>query len=156
MGSEYSITQLSTDHTELIMTARFPRFTPLELFDCFTRPELLVQWWPQQAETDQRQGGSFKLSWPAMDWQMNGEYIHYEPGHRLEFTWRWTHLPELPERLVEIDFSPENNGSRIVLRHSRYTQDPRDQEDRQSHLDGWMNFLSRLQQLSLEDSTRPA
>lgn len=146
--SDPTIIQQSTNHTQLILTAEFPQLTPNDLFDYFTQPELLVKWWPQQAETDPQPGGRYQLSWPAMDWQLFGEYFTVKPGQTLVFSWQWAHDLQMPQRQVKIEFAPQASGSKITLTHGSYDNSPRDQEDRQNHWDGWHHFLGQLQQLT--------
>lgn len=144
MQKQSPITQIDSDSSQLVLCVCFPQFSPRALFDHFTVPELLTHWWPQKAATEPRAGGSYRLSWPAMDWALYGEYTQFLPGERLSFTWRWEHEQDMPARLVEIVFEPEGDGSRLRLTHGTYNKNERDQEERQSHLDGWMHFLGQL------------
>ncbi len=147
MTSDQTVTRVPTDHTKLVLTAGFPQFSAIDLFAYFTQPDLLTQWWPQEVVTEPHPGGRYQLSWPAMNWQLFGEYLAYEPGRRLVFSWQWVHQPELPRRQVDIVFSSEGVGSHIILTHGLYTDNQQDQEDRQGHWDGWNHFLGKLQQL---------
>lgn len=148
MPNAPAITQRPTDQTRLVVQATFPHLSPHELFDCFTQPERLIQWWPPQAVTDPQLGGRYTLSWPEMNWQLVGEYLTFEPGQRLVFSWQWPHAPHLPQRHVEIIFSPNEVGAQIVLTHAVYADTPQDQEDRQSHWEGWRHFFAQLQTLT--------
>lgn len=147
MQNQIAISQIDCDNNRLKLRANCPQFSPRSLFDHFTVPELLTRWWPQAAVTEPWSGGSYRLSWPAMDWVLYGEYTQFDPGERLSFTWLWEHEPDLPMRLVEIVFEPEGDGSRLTLTHGTYSDNERDQEDRQSHLDGWTHFLGQLRAL---------
>lgn len=135
------------DTTEVRLRATFPSLSPAVLFDYFTVPERLMQWWPQAAEVEPRAGGRYRLLWPAMDWELFGHYRVYERAQRLAFSWQWKHEPNLPMREVDITFAPEGDGSRLAITHGTYTDSEVDQGDRQSHIDGWQHFLSRLQEL---------
>ena len=132
------------DNSQLKLTAAFPQFSPEELFAFFTETELLQRWWPPQAAVEPRVGGAYHLSWPDMDWLLRGEITDFEPGRRLGFTWRWDHEPDLPTRQVDLVIEPAGAGSRLIITHGRYDERQRDQDDRQSHLDGWTYFLGQL------------
>ena len=139
------ITISETDNSTLEVRAEFPGISPDDLFRWFAEPGLLIRWWPQEAVVDGRVGGSYRLSWPAMGWHLNGEYTEFAPGSRLAFTWRWEHEPNLPDRLVTLDFSAAPAGSLLTIHQGTYADTEADQADRQSHIDGWTHFLSQLQ-----------
>ena len=145
-----AITQLPSDLNILVIEANFLTVSPYALFDYWTQPSLLQQWWPQNAEIDQRVGGSYHLSWPQMNWHLRGHYTSFEPGKQLAFTWRWDHDPqEMRESEVKIAFEPlATDGTRLLLVQGPYTDTSEDQELRmEHHLAGWKHFLPRLQQL---------
>lgn len=137
----------ATDH--MIVMADLPRLSPPTAFDYFTRPELLAQWWPPEAIVEPRAGGSYRLSWPEMGWELFGRYSVFEPGERLGFSWRWSHHPELPLRVVEVVFAPSERGCRVTVTHGVYGDSAVEQDDRQSHIDGWLHFLGRLQAITV-------
>jgi uncharacterized protein YndB with AHSA1/START domain len=142
-----TLSQISTDSNLLILIAEFPRFSPSTLFDHFINPTLLVRWWPPVAVVEPRVGGKYQFSWPAMKWDLVGEYSTFEPGRQLGFTWFWMHEPHLPVRRVQLAFEPAGAGTRLRLVHGSYSDDAKDQADRQSHLEGWTHFLGRLNAL---------
>jgi uncharacterized protein YndB with AHSA1/START domain len=132
----------------MIVAADLPRLTQRRAFDYFTTPKLLIQWWPQEAEVNARPGGHFALRWPSMNWELSGLYTVFEPGARLAFTWQWLHQPELPSRVVDVAFEPAAEGCRVAVIHGTYSDSAVEREDRQGHIDGWIHFLGRLQQLT--------
>ena len=81
-----------------------------------------------------------------MNWELSGKYLVYEPGAWLVFTWQWQHRPDLPQRTVAVTFETVDGGTRLAIAHSAYGNTAIEQEDRQSHIDGWLHFLGRLQQ----------
>lgn len=142
------LTMLPSGDDTLSMAAEFPNLTPEELFDLWTVPEQLQRWWPPVAEVELREGGSYKLSWPAMDWILRGQITRFEPGRVLGFSWSWDHEPDAPMTQVAIVIdAADGRGSRLTLTHAPYPASTEGQEMRQGHLDGWMHFLSSLQQL---------
>jgi uncharacterized protein YndB with AHSA1/START domain len=134
----------------LTIAANFPQFTPDMLFEYWTKPDLICLWWPQQAEIEPGEGGAYHFSWPKMGWHLRGQYIKFDIGRILSFTWKWDH-EAAPARHVEITFDAlPNGGTQITLTHGLYTDAAEDQEERQGHLEGWTHFLGRLQQLSVK------
>ena len=145
-----AITQLSSGLDKLLVEADFLSAAPHTLFNYWTQPALLQQWWPQEAQVVPQVGGAYHLSWPKMNWHLRGHYTSFEPGKQLGFTWKWdSDLQEPGERKVMIVFTPlANNGTRLLLTHGPYSATPEDQKLRiEDHLAGWQHFLSRLQQL---------
>ena len=143
-------TQLPSEHDILLIEADFPSTAPQILFDYWTQPALLEQWWPQKAELVAQTGGTYHLSWSRMNWHLRGHYTSFKPGKQLGFTWRWDHdLLETAMREVSLTFEPGiNGGTRLLLAHGPYSDTPEDQEIRiEHHLVGWQHFLPRLQQL---------
>ena len=134
------------DH--MIVTAELPLLSPTQAFAACTTPELITQWWPQEAEIEPKLGGHYRLRWPSMNWELFGQFTEFEPGERLGYTWNWAHQPDLSTRIVTIDFEPLATGSKVIVQHGIYGDSAVEQEDRQGHIDGWVYFLGRLQELN--------
>ena len=147
-----ALQQLPSEKDRLVMLALFPRFAPKMLFDYWTKPALICQWWPQQAEIDLREGGEYYFSWPKMNWSLRGQYTAIERGKALAFSWKWDFAPaDASARMVQIAFEAlPGGGTRLTLTHGFYTDSAEDQEERNGHLEGWTHFLGRLQQLQSE------
>jgi uncharacterized protein YndB with AHSA1/START domain len=147
-----AIRDVSASDAELTLTSDFLDFTALGLFAYWTRPDLLRQWWPPQAEVEPRAGGAYHYWWPERNDHLRGIFTAFEPGRKLAFTWRWDHEPpEVPTRTVTIIFSPDSRDDERVtlnLRHEPYGDTPEEQDARKSHLEGWMYFLGKLQSFS--------
>ena len=146
-----SIAQMPSDNDILLIVAGFDKLTPCEVFDYWTKSELLCAWWPQEAEIDARVGGVYHLSWPRMNWHLRGQYTRFEPGKQLAFTWKWDHDEEgTTVREVMLDFEPlSEGGTRLVLTHGPYADSTEDQAVRiEHHLAGWQHFIPRLQSLA--------
>ena len=142
---EQAVIQQESEPDLLILTSFYPDVSPQQLFAYWTQPELLQQWWPTKAEVDVRPGGVYCLSWPAMEWNLRGTYSVVQAGQRLAFTWKWDHEPDTPMRTVEVTFEPVGDvGTQVTVTHGNYTNDSKDQEERDGHLEGWIYFLKRL------------
>lgn len=140
----FTLTEIPSSPSELIFHAHFPNSSPDFLFDAFTQPELLAQWWVPLAQLDPRPGGAFRFRWTQMNWTLFGTLLAFQPGKHLEFTWKWEHAPELPQRTVEVLFDATDDGAELRLIHGRYNDNPRDLQDRENHRTGWHHFLHQL------------
>jgi uncharacterized protein YndB with AHSA1/START domain len=139
------VNQIGSPNDQLKLSANFPQFTPDTLFRYWVEPQLLSKWWSPEAEISPKVGGTYHLAWQSMNLHLRGEYTAFEPGQRLAFTWKWDHEPDLPTREVDISFiAAPHGGTILALTHGHYSDSQADQADRQSHLDGWMHFLSQL------------
>jgi uncharacterized protein YndB with AHSA1/START domain len=106
--------------------------TPERVFDAWTQPEVLTEWWsagashrPGVAEVDLRVGGRYRLSMidaDGVETVVGGEYVEVRRPDRLAFTWRWLEGGEDPTAgttsLVEIDFETDGDATLVTLRHS--------------------------------------
>lgn len=146
-----AVAQLPSGHEMLIVVAEFPSSAPEQLFDYWTQPALLQQWWPQKAELQPEVDGIYHLSWPQMNWHLRGRYTFFKPGKMLAFTWKWDHdAPDAVEREVSITFEPlVHGGTSLMLTHGVYANTEEEQELRvEHHLAGWMHFLPRLVEMA--------
>lgn len=137
---------LPTSPDRIVMTGEFPGFTPRELFDHFTQPELLTKWWPKEAEIEAKVGGKYWLFWPSQNWVMRGQITDILPGNRLGFTWVWDHGAQGYEPLsVLIGFGATEEGSQILIEHGRFGSE--DREARGGIVEGWLHFGAQLRAL---------
>jgi uncharacterized protein YndB with AHSA1/START domain len=150
-----AIKDISTSNAELALTGAFLDFTALGLFAYWTRPDLLRQWWPPQAELEPRPGGAYRYWWPERGDSLRGVFTTFEPGRNLAFTWKWDHEPaDAPPRTVTVTFTPDQRDDErvtLTLRHAPYGDSQAEQDVRNGHLEGWTYFLGKLQSLSPAD-----
>jgi len=118
---------------------------PDEVYGYFVDPELLVKWWPEQASVDERTDGLYEFAWPSQDVRLLGQYLVTEPGHRLVFTWSFTHEPLAPST-VDIQFEGSGEGTHLIIEHT-HGDDP---DERQGYVDGWKHFVERLRAVLAE------
>ncbi len=150
--AEPTMRELPSAISTLIMAGDFPHCNPEALFAYWTRPELLCRWWPHEAETDPRLGGTYHLAWPAMNWHLRGRYIAIAPERRLAFTWAWDHEPDAPERQVDITFAPGVEGdTRLTITHGPYGDSDAERASRAGNIEGWQHFCAKLTALLDED-----
>ncbi|HEX2622529.1 MAG TPA: SRPBCC domain-containing protein [Phototrophicaceae bacterium] len=150
MSATTTVQQLPTDVTLVQFEVLYPDVTPQQLFNWWLDPEKLCKWWSQEAETQPETGGSYRLYWKSLNVTLRGVYTVFEPGQRLNFTWKWDHETDRPERLVQIILNAENDGTRLLLTHGIYT--PGDTEERQEHQEGWAYFLDNLAKHAMKQS----
>ena len=112
----------------------------------FVDPDVLTQWWAEEATADAVVGGRLEARWPGMGWTMRGEYTELDPGRAVAFTWSWDHEPDVPVRRVRVSLTPSGAGTELTITHGDYG--PGEAEERTSHLDGWLHFLPRLAALA--------
>lgn len=120
---------------------------PRVVFDFFVDPERLTRWKGIAAEVDARSGGKFRIDISGSD-RVIGEYLVFNPGHRLEFTWQWEGgNPILPkgESTVQVEFKSTPSGTLLRLTHTGL---PEWAVDAQSQ--GWDHYLPRLQDAAKE------
>jgi uncharacterized protein YndB with AHSA1/START domain len=138
--------------TQSPMTARVQRtyeHPARDVFDAWTNPEVMKRWWHAEpgwetphAEADLRLGGKIRVVMRTPDGKEyggSGEYTEIRPGERLAFTWTWDDDPDR-QTLIELDFTEREGATRVVLTHSGL----RDEESRDSHIDGWTNCMENL------------
>lgn len=138
-----SVTQMPSANDTLVISALFPTCSAGKLFEYWIEPYLLRQWWPPVAEVQPRVGGNYHFSWPQMEWHLRGYYPTFDPGKKLAFTWQWEHHPFQED--VVVTFEPlDEQGTTMTIVHGPYDNSKQSQEDRQSHLDGWLYFVTKL------------
>lgn len=132
----------------LAMHGVLEAFSPKEVFDRFTKPALLSEFWAPQADIGGDVGGKYELSWPDPGWRLLGRIEAWEPGRKLAFTWKWQQTPDVPELLVTMAFSERAEGGTLVdLEMGTYEDTPADQKEREGHAQGWVYFFGRLSAL---------
>jgi uncharacterized protein YndB with AHSA1/START domain len=124
---------------------RLPGCSPETALAAFTDPAVLAQWWGKAELTaDLVPGGRYTVRFAALDQVMTGEVIGYEPGHFLEFGWRWAHLPDDPPRTVTVTADGQPDVTVLTVVHGPHGDDEREAIARQEHREGWVYFLPRL------------
>lgn len=117
----------------------------------FLDRDKVLAWWGQEADIDRAVGGRYEVRWPSVGYTLRGEIIDLRPTEAV-ISWWFLHEPELPARMVHIRTEANGTGdgdaTRVTINHGPYRQSaafPQEDEDRQSHVDGWSHYLPLLQ-----------
>jgi uncharacterized protein YndB with AHSA1/START domain len=146
-----SVQELPPDQSALVIEADFARLSADGVFKHLTDLRLLTHWWPQEAESEGRQGGSYHLGWPGMNWHLRGTYVVFDPPHKLGYTWHWDHEPDMPVQEVFINIRAlKGGGSSLHLTQGPHDDTEQGREQRRGHVEGWQHFLGRLQELKAD------
>jgi uncharacterized protein YndB with AHSA1/START domain len=119
------------------------------VFELFTTPERLVEWWPDAATFEAREGGEVQLHFEGRG-DVSGKVTRYDPPNALGFTWVRGVAPDVTTQ-VEVELTElDGGGTRVELRHTGWENVPEDQvaEWRAIHEAGWNFFLGCLRDLA--------
>jgi uncharacterized protein YndB with AHSA1/START domain len=98
-----------------------------QIFDLWTRPELMVRWMSPfagavdcKASADLRPGGAFSLVMSSAQGRrdVSGTYVEIDRPRRLVFTWVGP-LTNNVNTLVTVELDPHGDETELVLTHER-------------------------------------
>ena len=131
-----------------LVVRRTIRATPERLFDAWTRPEQLVEWWGPEGVTcigptvDVRVGGAYRIGNRMPDgseiW-IAGVFEAVERPHLLTYSWRLEGSDSEPER-VTVRFEPRGADTEVIVTHERVANETLGEQHRQ----GWHGCLEGL------------
>lgn len=131
-----------------LVVRRMIRATPERLFEAWTQPNQLKQWWGPEsvtciaAEVNLHVGGRYRIANQFPDgsviWIV-GEFQVIEPPHSLTYTWQIEGSSASSE-LVNVRFEPHNGATEVIVTHSRIP----DRITRDRHEQGWLGCLNGL------------
>ncbi len=133
---------------ERILTA-----TPEAVFDAWTKPDLLVQWWGPEGFTatidamDLRVGGRWRTTMRSPEGSEHivaGVYRTIDRPSRLVMTWAWDEDGR-PGHETEVDVSlePTEGGTRLRLQQQEFAT----VESHDTHNGGWTSSLNKLERM---------
>jgi uncharacterized protein YndB with AHSA1/START domain len=123
------------------------------LFEAWTRPELLMQWWgPEgvtctEAKIEPRVGGIIRISHRLPDGRIgviSGVYERITAPHFLEFTWQYSLQVEDSQERVEVSFESMDEGTKVLIVHHKIPN----KETLSGHDIGWNGCLDGLQRMA--------
>jgi uncharacterized protein YndB with AHSA1/START domain len=141
------MTLLESSPKPIVRLQRLLSASPQEVFDAWTDPESLQQWFCPgtvsltSVELDARVGGYFRIVMrdETKDLVHTGEYREITPPQRLVFTWRSSGTYG-EETLVTIELHPRGNKTELVLTHERLP----DTSSAGKHEGGWQDVVRKL------------
>jgi uncharacterized protein YndB with AHSA1/START domain len=119
------------------------------VFKLFTTPERLVEWWPDAATFEPREGGRVRLHFEGRG-DVSGTVTRFDPPNALGFTWVRGVAPDVVTQ-VDVELTElAGGGTRVALRHTGWEAVADDQvaEWRAIHEAGWRHFLNCLRELA--------
>lgn len=159
--------QNSNPEARELVISRQINATPDRVFEAYTTPKLLKQWWVPRpwtisaCEIDARPGGVFNSTLcdpEGKEYPNQGLLLEVVPGKRIVFTDAFTAgwQPKPDPFIVAIIDLQERDGGTLVTAHVRHwTVVDRDRHETMGFYDGWGQALSQLDEL-LTKTPQPA
>jgi uncharacterized protein YndB with AHSA1/START domain len=131
-----------------VQIRRRMRATAEQIFDLWTRPELMARWMSPypgavdcKASCDPYPGGTFSLfmSSEESSREVSGTYVEIDRPRKLVFTWVGPLTNDMTT-LVTIELHPRGDETDLVLTHERLPT----QAIVEGHTRGWGNILDHL------------
>ena len=147
-----------TDMTQHFTITHYAPGTPREVWDAWTTPAAIAQWWrlpgtttpAHELEYDVRAGGSYIYS--SLDDQTGhrsvsaGVFHEVVPPHRLVFSWGAPGLHNTRLPIVSVEIDQTSDGSYVALTLTGFSGEPGDG----GFYDVWDEALLRLKQYVAE------
>jgi len=141
---------MNTENLVLVVQRKI-KASPERLFDAWTKPELMKQWFhagvkmtTPAAEADPKLGGPWKVVMRSQDgkeYLNNGKYLVIDRPNKLVFTWHPMGQADY-ETKVTLLFKKVSEGvTEMTLTHEGL----RDQDAVNRHNSGWMGCVDNLE-----------
>lgn len=125
---------------------------PERVFQAWTDPEKLAQWWGPESmtiprcEMDVREGGAWLTvmrNKEGGERTVSGVYRIIDPPRRLVLTWAWHYdgVRNGHETEITVELEPVEGGTRLVLVQQTF----KEREHRDNHCGGWASSLNDLE-----------
>lgn len=114
---------------------------PATVFAFFTDPDKILRWIGTEATVEPNPGGLYLVNVGGSN-MARGRFTEVIPVHRLAYSFGWDGGQKVPpgSSLIEIDLIDKAGGTLVRLTHSGLP----DQEQCDSHEEGWTHYLDRL------------
>jgi CTP:molybdopterin cytidylyltransferase MocA/uncharacterized protein YndB with AHSA1/START domain len=140
----------------LVLALRIRRVLPAppqQVFDAFTTPERLAQWWGPRGftapaiELDPRPGGRYRILMQPPEGEafyLKGVFREVDPPGRLVFGFEWEDPdPDDRPNVVTLELRPRGDSTEVELEQRPFATESR----RALHRDGWTDAFDRLEAL---------
>lgn len=137
-------------NAELSVT-RFIKAPRTIVFDAWTTPEQLKQWWGPgkvfcpEAHIDLKVGGHYRIANQLEKGDLlwiSGTFEDVSPPEKLIYDWNVGTKDDAPS-LVTVLFNAHPDGTELIIKHTRIKDEPL----RDNHKMGWIGCLDKLQGL---------
>jgi uncharacterized protein YndB with AHSA1/START domain len=128
-----------------------------EVYRALIHPTALCDWFCRAAQVDPRPGGRMYCYWEG-GYYVNAEFTTLGPGKAIHFTWQGK--GESLATHVQVNLTPENGQTSLVLTHSGIPSDPAWDTNIVEFKKGWEAGLENLQSvletgIDLREARRP-
>jgi uncharacterized protein YndB with AHSA1/START domain len=132
----------------IVQIRRRLRAGPEQVFDLWTKPDLMVRWMSPypgavdcQATCDPRPGGVFSLVMSSKESsrEVSGTFLQVDRPRKLVFTWIGS-LTNHVSTLVTVELTPQGDETDLVLTHERLPTP----SICEGHTIGWRTILDHL------------
>ena len=116
---------------------------PETVWQYWTDPERMCEWWGSAADLDPRPGGTCTVEMGGGG-VMRGEFLELVPHERIVFSFGWEPVeggPDIPpgSTRVEVTLTPDAGDTILTLRHTGLPAAAVEE-----HTSGWAHFLPVL------------
>ncbi|MBI3594088.1 MAG: SRPBCC domain-containing protein [Nitrospirae bacterium] len=135
----------------VLMVRRTINASAERLFDAWTKPELMKQWFrasekmtTSAAEADLRVGGAWRVEMKMgteISCPTNGQYKVIDRPNKLVFTWHPKQEADYETTVTLIFKKVSENVTDLTLTHEGL----RNEEDKKGHTEGWEGCMSMLE-----------
>ena len=152
------MTQTEQQNLTLTVSRRY-RATRERVFDAWTDPEIMKQWFSPEGVTnpaidvDLHVGGAYRVEMLTPDGRgpvAVGTYQEITRPERLVFTWAWEDEVDdahTGQTLVTVEFLKHGDETNVVVSHEGFPAE----EGRKGHEDGWTSSLVCLDAVLSEE-----
>ena len=146
---------MASGETLRLVVRRVIAATPERLFDAWTSPTELKQWWGPVgvdcvgAHVDARVGGQYRIDNRRPDGSIvviRGSFLSVKAPSELVYTWQVGDADHGDAEHVSVRFEPVINGTEVVITHERIPNTAA----RDEHEVGWFGCLDGLDRYSRE------
>jgi len=141
---------MSEDNLVLVVQRKL-KASPERLFDAWTKPELMMQWFnggesmkTPEAIADLKVGGRWSVTMHHLvtgkTFVNNGKYLVIEKPHQLVFTWHPMGQEDYETKVTLLFKKVSEEFTELTLTHEGL----RDETDRSNHDKGWNGCLNTL------------
>jgi uncharacterized protein YndB with AHSA1/START domain len=125
--------------------------SPDKVWDAITKPELLVQWFPQKIDVNTlAPGQEFTFGWATEGVSSRAIVETMEPKTHFAYSWESSHtdkntpFAEAPKTLVTFMLEDANGKTRLTMTETGFSGVPNPLQKLQENTSGWDTELGEL------------